>query len=173
MTWCNLYSTASKFNLCIKESLYRKLFLLSGCISLGVLLVIYTTYAYQFALVAVVVMLTIISIVISKTESRQPTPLQLRFDEDGACSFESTLKESDESSNDVKKHFQLLASSRYSFFGCWLHMVPLSSTHIPNHLPDGINNIFIKKWLFIYRDSLTDEDFSRLSQMIRKLQNAT
>jgi hypothetical protein len=113
------------------------------------------------------------SIVIAKTEKRQPKSFQVMFDEGGIFSFEEIPKSSNENIGDVKKQFQLLASSRYSFFGCWLHMAPLPGKYSEARYPDAINKTLKRKWLFIYRDSLTAEDFSRLSTMIIKLKTAT
>jgi hypothetical protein len=134
-------------------------------------MVIYFTYAYQFALMVVVVILTIMGVVVAKRENRQPISLHVIFDESGIFSFEEPPKNKGESTRVEKKQFQLLSSSRYSFFGCWLHIEPLSNTYFSPRLPDGMNKIFNRKWLFIYRDSLTAEEFSRLSQIIRKIKS--
>ena len=87
----------------------------------------------------------------------------MNIDNNGVCSFEFMLEKSVESTVDAKEQFQLLESSRYSFFGCWLEMY--SSKTMTN----AINKKHKKKQLFIYRDSLSPEDFSRLSQIIRTL----
>lgn len=163
MPWCNLYSNASKYNLCIKQSSNRSIFLLSGYIFFNLLLISYTTYAYQFVLVIVVLTMTVISVLIAKKNTKKLTTLQMNLDENGVCSFEYMLEPSVVSTVDVKEQFQLLASSRYSFFGCWLHM------HSFESLTNTINKKHKKKQLFIYRDSVSPEDFSRLSQVIRKL----
>lgn len=111
------------------------------------------------------------SILIAKQRNVQLTTLQVILDEHGVCSFEYMLENTVESKVDTKEQFQLLASSRYSFFGCWLHMVPLSNLYSPESLPNEINKRCEQKRLFIYRDSLSAKDFSRMSQVIRKLKN--
>ncbi|WP_425451868.1 protein YgfX [Candidatus Colwellia aromaticivorans] len=173
MPWCNLYSTASKYNLCIKQSLYHYLLLFSGCICFSLLLISYVTYAYQFLLVTVVLTITLLSIFVAKKRNGQLTTLQVILDEYGVCSFEYMLENTVQSTVDRKEQFQLLASSRYSFFGCWLHMAPLSNLYPPKFLLNAINERGKNKRLFIYRDSLSAEDFSRLSQVIRKLKNTS
>lgn len=167
--WCNLFSNASKYSICIKQSRYRTLLLLSGGIFFSLLLVSYVTYAYQFVLVIVVLTITIMSVLIAKSKDEQLTTLHFILDEDCVCSFEYVLENKVRSTVDTKEQFQLLASSRFSFLGCWLHMAPLANSSSPESLPNTINKRRNKKLLFIYRDSLSAEDFSRLSQVIGKL----
>jgi hypothetical protein len=111
------------------------------------------------------------SIIIAKKKNGQLTSLQFTLDEYSVCSFEYAPDNKAEnivvSHVSRKEQFQLLASSRYSFFGCWLHMAPFS------HLSYAINKKPKNKWLFIYRDSLNTQDFSRLSQAIRKLKDTS
>jgi hypothetical protein len=107
--------------------------------------------------------MTVISLQIAKKKFKQLTVLHMNIDENGVCSFESMLENSLESTVDAKEQFQLLVSSRYSFFGCWLDMYSSKA------MTKAINKKHKKKQLFIYRDSLSPKDFSRLSQIIRKL----
>ncbi len=86
------------------------------------------------------------------------------LDDDGIFSIVKDYNSTMETSEEVKEQFQLLANSRYSFFGCWLYMTPL---------PVTINKKSKTKQLFIYRDSLSAKDFSRLSQVIRSLSSST
>ncbi len=167
--WCNLYSTASKYDICVKQSRYRNLLWLSGCLFFNLLLISYITYAYQFLLVIVVLTITFMSILIAKKSNGQLTSLQFTLDDYGVCSFEYPLENTVISNVGRKEQFQLLASSRYSFFGCWLHMAPFSNLSSSALLSYAINKQSKNKWLFIYRDSLSTQDFSRLSQVIRKL----
>lgn len=167
--WCNLFSTASKFNICIKQSRYRNLLFLGGVVFISLLLISYVTYAYQFVLVIAVLTITIISVLITKQGDEQVTTLQLTLDKYGICSFEHTLGNRAESTDDIKEQFQLLTSSQYSFFGCWLVMQPLSNISSTAPLFSVINKKRKNKLLFIYRDSLSAVDFSRLSQVIRNL----
>jgi hypothetical protein len=167
--WFNLYSTASKYNICVKQSRYRYLLWLSGYLFINLLLISYVTYAYQFVLVVVVLTITLISIFIANKRVRQLTSIQFTVDEFSICSFEYRREKTVLSAIAEKEQFQLLASSRYSFLGCWLHMAPLSNLSSSALLSYAINKKRKNKWFFIYRDSLSAQDFSRLSQAIRKL----
>jgi len=169
MPWCNLFSTASKYNICIKPSRYRNLLFLAASVFFSLLLISYTTYAYQFVLVIAVITITIMSVLIAKQRNEQFTSFQLIVNENGVCSFEYMLENTDECTVNSKEPFQLLTSSRYSFFGCWLYMAPLSNLSSSGFLPNTINKKCKKARFFIYRDSLSAEDFSRLAQVIRKL----
>ncbi len=172
MPWCNLFSTASKYNICIKPSRYRNLLFLAASVFFSLLLISYTTYAYQFVLVIAVITITIMSILIAKQRNEQLTRFQVIVNENGVCLFEYMLENTDECTVNSKESFQLLTSSRYSFFGCWLYMVPLSNLSSSGFLPNTINKNR-KKRLFIYRDSLSAENFSRLAQIIRKLKKTS
>jgi hypothetical protein len=175
--WCNLYSTASKYNICVKQSQYRNLFWLSACLFFNLLLISYATYAYQLVLVIAVLTIVLMSIIIAKKKNGQLTSLQFTLDEYSVCSFEDAPDNKAEnivvSHVSRKEQFQLLASSRYSFFGCWLHMAPFSHLSSSALLSYAINKKPKNKWLFIYRDSLSTQDFSRLSQAIRKLKDTS
>ena len=175
--WCNLYSTASKYNICVKQSQYRNLLWLSACLFFNLLLISYVTYAYQFVLVIAVLAITLMSILIAKKGNGQLTNVQFTVDEYSICSFECPLDNKAEntvvSNVSRKEEFQLLASSRYSFWGCWLHMESLSNLSSSAFLSYAINKKSKNKWLFIYRDSLSTQDFSRLSQAIRQLKDTS
>lgn len=165
--WCNLFSIESKYNICIKASRYRNLLLLSSCIFLSLLLISYLTYAYQLVLGIAVLTITLVSTLIIKRNQTQLTMYQMVLNENGVCSFEFSTKDAPKSNAYSKEQFQLLASSRYSFFGCWLHMETLPNLSSSQYIPNAINKSHKKRWLFIYRDSLTAEGFSRLSHVIR------
>ena len=167
--WCNLFSNASKYNICIRPSRYRNLLLVSSGVLFSLLLISYATYAYQFVLVIAVLTITVLSVLIAKKKDEKFTKLHFLLDEEGVCSFQYTPENKLESTADRKEQFQLLTSSRFSFFGCWLCMAPLSTLTLSENLPCAINKRRKKKLLFIYRDSLSAEDFSRLSQVIGKL----
>jgi hypothetical protein len=67
--------------------------------------------------------------------------------------------------SDKISSYQLLPNSRLSFVGCWLVFQPsgLSTTSIK------LNGNRALTKLFIYRDSLSRQDFSRLAKIIKKL----
>jgi len=88
------------------------------------------------------------SVVVSKASTKQ-AELAYRFEinQHGICSF------------DGEEYFQLLPSSRLSFVGCWLTLNSLSALQPTANL----------KQVFIFRDSLSAQDFSRLSLVMRNL----
>ncbi|MBL4941327.1 MAG: hypothetical protein JKY81_06630 [Colwellia sp.] len=66
---------------------------------------------------------------------------------------------------DENQHYQLQASSRLSFLGCWLILQPLSAVgSMFNEKNNKPNTQY-----FIYRDSLSEQDFSHLSKVIAQL----
>jgi len=94
---------------------------------------------------------------------------QMVLNKNGVCSLESRIEDTAKKTTESKDQYQLLASSRYSFFGCWLHMESLPNHFSSPYIPSGINKSHKKRWLFIYRDSLTAQGFSQLSHVIRIL----
>jgi hypothetical protein len=133
----------------------------------------YVTYAYLFVLVSVVFIITLLGLFFVQKKNDQLPTLQIIVDELGICSFETIIEKKVESDNDLKEQqkeqFQLLSGSRYSFLGCWLYLTPLSSLYSSEFLTSWINKKPEKKRLFIYRDSLSADDFSKLSRVIRNL----
>ena len=111
--------------------------------------------------------MTLLSVLIVKQSGEQATTFQFIFDEHGVCSFEFMPENTVASAIDRKEPFQLLTGSRYSFLGCWLNVY--SAEPVSN----AINKRHKKKRLFIYRDSLSTEDFSRLTQVIRNLKKTS
>ena len=75
------------------------------------------------------------------------------LDNQGICAFEGG------------NNYQLQANSRISFLGCWLILQPVSDTSLI--INNQNNNVKIR--FFIFRDSLSKQDFSRLSQVINQL----
>ena len=165
--WCNLFSIASKYNICIKQSRYRNFLLAGSGVSFGLLLAVYLTYAYHLIWIIAVVTATLISLFIAKKREPKLVSYQMELNENGICSFEYTQQNTDIKMLASKEQFQLLPSSRFSFFGCWLHMSPLPTQHSPELLINSVNKSDKKEWLFIYRDSLTSQGFTQLTHVIR------
>ena len=61
--------------------------------------------------------------------------------------------------------YQLVATSRLGFIGCWLIMLPIENS--PNQ-EQSIAKATTKQ-LFIFRDSLASQDFSRIANIIKQL----
>ncbi len=57
--------------------------------------------------------------------------------------------------------YKLLASSRLGFLGCWLELQPIKVSATPSKMKN--------KHLFIFRDSLNGQDFSRLVRVVKQL----
>jgi hypothetical protein len=113
------------------------------------------------------------SIWIADNKNEQKAQFQFTVDENGVFLFEGGLENTVKVSADKNEQFQLLGNSRYSFFGCWLYLVPLSNLSTFDSLTHTINKKPKQKRLFLYRDSLSAEEFSRLSQVIRKLSHSS
>jgi len=67
--------------------------------------------------------------------------------------------------NNDNINYQLLAESRLSFIGCWLVIMPNNSTATQQ---SSSKNRYPKQ-IFIFRDSLHEQDFSRLARVINQL----
>jgi len=114
------------------------------------LLLLYFSYAYHLALTIAVTTLAMISIVLAQQRGKQVKVIyQFELSQQGLCTF------------DGQRYYQLQANSRLSFLGCWLTLTSVTenSTRLASKY----------KQLFIYRDSLSQKDFSRLSLVLRKL----
>ena len=59
--------------------------------------------------------------------------------------------------------YQLLTDSRFSFIGLWLIMQPNDTPLLSNSLKTSTTQ------LFIFRDSVSQQDFSRIANIIKKL----
>ncbi len=94
--------------------------------------------------------LMIVSVILARQHSKYEKVIyQFELSQQGLCTF------------DGKSYYQLQANSRLSFLGCWLTLtlVTANSTLLVSK----------HKQLFIYRDSLSQEGFSRLSLVLRNL----
>jgi len=78
-----------------------------------------------------------------------PSVKTLIIDNDGYCIF-SNHKEKQENKLKISNQHKLLKHSRVSFFGCWLCFK-------------------YKPTLFIFKDSLSEANFSQLSRIIKQL----
>ncbi|MDP7592528.1 MAG: hypothetical protein QF552_07485 [Litorilituus sp.] len=151
--WCNLFSIASKFNVKVYKSYYKPLIYIAISQLIVSLLLLYFSYAYQLALVHAVITTLLLGILYSAQKHNRPVLVKdksllyhFEITNQGVCTF------------DGNKHYQLQGSSRLSFFGCWLFFLrssPIKSLNVCQH-----------KHLFIFKDSLTEQDFSRLSAVL-------
>nr|WP_019028499.1 hypothetical protein [Colwellia piezophila] len=63
------------------------------------------------------------------------------------------------------QRYQLVQVSRVSFIGCWLIMVPSESVLSQRSI---VVNHTLKQF-FIFKDSISEQDFSRLARVIKQL----
>lgn len=119
------------------------------------LLLLHFSYAYYLALAVATLTLIALSILYTQQHSKDNLKkagflYQFELSQQGLCSFDGSA------------YYQLQTSSRFSFLGCWLSLKPMAKSKV---LPSK------KKQLFIYRDSLSKQDFSRLAQVLKNLAN--
>ncbi|MCI2283275.1 hypothetical protein L3081_07505 [Colwellia sp. MSW7] len=149
--WCNLFSTASKYNIEVKKSRYKPLFCASVTVIIIALLLVYFTYAYHLILAGTVLSVLLLGILLAK-KGKPVVVASFELDNQGRCSFDGV------------HYYQLLTRSRFSFLGCWLYLQYCND----NTRYNANNNDAIKR-VFIFRDSLYEDDFSRLSNVISQL----
>lgn len=154
MPWCNLFSVALKFDIEIKLSRYKYIFgdvLLITLIS--VCLVIVCDEVWQKCVYSTLLGIVITSLVFFRYQHDKNFPSQfLTFDIEGKCYFTPN------------QGWQIQPSSRFSSLGCWLDLKQ------PN-IRDNINQPIKTKQLFIFSDSLSSQDRSRLCRVISRLKS--
>jgi len=156
----SLFSTISKYNIDITQSRYRLCFFYT--IFIAVLIVFSANFfiftrADTYLMILTLLAISIFSIgVINSVKGKERVLRSFTLANDGVISF-----------SDERLNYQLLASSRFSFFGCWLIM-KLAITN-----GDGAGEVqnvnFKTKRCFIYRDSLNGQDFARLIKVLASL----
>ena len=151
--WCNLFSTASKYNITVNKPHYKVIVYLGVVLILALLLLTFFTYAYHLALTVAVVSTILLGFLLTKQSRQQVIISTFELTEQGQCLFKDG------------SNYQLHLSSRCSFLGCWLVLQPLVTAGIFPVVK--INNG--KELFFIYRDSLSKQDFSRIANVISQL----
>jgi len=121
------------------------------------LLLILFTYAYHLALTISVIGIILLGAFLPLQNNQQAIVSTFELNNQGLCTFDDEM------------HYQLQASSRFSFVGCWLILQPVLTANTPFYSKNKIR----KRLLFIYRDSLSQQDFSRLSNVIAQLDHQT
>lgn len=61
--------------------------------------------------------------------------------------------------------YQLLATSRIGFLGCWLELTSKAKT---GSSQNGMS-LAAQKHVFIFRDAFSEQDYARLNRIIRQL----
>ena len=153
--WSNLFLSGSKYKVTINQS--RHQFFIYGVLIFSViatLIILFTVNLYPLASITFIVFF-IFSIAISNTKVFSPLPKnsckQLLF-----LTEEGLFQLGSYKSNILIDEFILSPYSRVSFLGCWLIFSKV-----------GINNKLQSK--FIFKDSLSSKDYSRLRRIIMAL----
>ena len=129
----------------------------SGIASIVLLLAFYT-YAYHLALALTVVTFVLLGFLLAVQNPQKVIVSRFELSSQGICAF------------DDNHYYQLQSNSRFSFLGCWLILQPLTAqptTSVNSLFKANKNNS--KRLFFIYRDSLNNQDFSRLTKVISEL----
>lgn len=152
--WSNLYSNASKYNINVRDSQYKRaVYSVIGVFTSLIILVSFT-FHYGIALLIAIISIISLSLFLSISRLNRPITSSLTLTKVGVVEF----------SND-QVIYQLLPESRLSFFGCWLVLGPSENTVTQHSNP----NKKYPKQLFIFKDSLHAQDFSRLASVINQL----
>lgn len=163
--WCNLFSTALKYNITLRKSRYQLVLGVGCAVTLVILPLIFVTYAYQLGLAIAIIFVFLSAIWLAHTKKHQQNIIsRFELNNEGVCSFETSMHRIE--------HYQLLENSRFSFFGCWLFLQPTTNNSCVKAGGNLVNNSDVKKQFFIYRDSLSDQDYSRLTNVIAQLNHS-
>ena len=155
--WCNIYLSASKYNINVKYSRYKLAIYSFSVILLCLILLISFTFYYVIAQVIALAAIISLSLFLSKSNNNAIAHSFVLTYTGGLCFDKDPLS------------YHLLTTSRLGFIGCWLIMVPSELTL--NQC--GNTNNTSPKQLFIFRDSISGQDFSRLARVIKQLGEVT
>lgn len=155
--WCNLFSAASKYSITVNKSRYKIIVYVGVALVCILILLTFFTYAYHLALTIAVAGVVLLGLLLAKQNSSQVMISTFELNDQGQCSFEDD------------NHYQLHLSSRYSFLGCWLVLQPISTAGALFQAKKTTKSNSATKLFFIYRDSLSKQDFSRISKVITQL----
>jgi len=111
------------------------------------------SYAYILALVILIASLLYISIYIS-LENNEDFTHYLSITTDGLLTI-----------NNEKMEYQLLATSRLGFIGCWL---TLQKRSVLVNSSKKTPQVTLRE-LFIFRDSLSEQDYARLVNVLKQI----
>jgi hypothetical protein len=116
----------------------------------SLLFLVLFSYAYHVALAIAIFTSIILGILYSQQQDKSARVLyQFELTSQGMCTF------------DGESYYQLQLNSRLSFLGCWLNFISTIEGSMPSDKR-------VKK-IFIYRDSLSEQDFSRISRILKSL----
>ena len=148
----------SKYNITVNKPHYKVIVYLGVVLILALLLLTFFTYAYYLSLTIAVFGVGLLGFLLAKQCKQQVVISTFDLTDQGQCLFED------------EGNYQLHVSSRCSFLGCWLVLQPISAVGTLFVAKKFVaKNKRVKKLFFIYRDSLSRHDFSRLAKVIAQL----
>lgn len=112
------------------------------------------TFHYGIALWLAIISIISLSLFLSISHLNKPITNSLTLTKAGVVEL-----------NNDQISYQLLPESRLSFIGCWLVLIPNDNAVTQHSNPDKK----YPKQLFIFKDSLHKQDFSRLARVINQL----
>jgi len=152
--WSSIYSNASKYNVNVKDSRYK--LALYGFLAVIASLVILVSFTFQYILALSLAIISVISLsIFVSIKNDKPITYSFVLTNIGEIFF-----------NKEQISYQVLAGSRHSFIGCWLVMIPNHTTHSQDYMSSKT----APKQLFIFRDSFTKQDYSRIGRVLSELE---
>ena len=150
----NLYSNALKYNVNVRESRYKLAVYSALVIFICLVMLVIFTFYYILAQTVAAASIIALSLFLSISK-KNPLTSSFILTNTGSIRF-----------NNEEASYQLLAGSRLSFIGCWLVM----SQNVPAvFLPKDLFETMPKQ-LFIFRDSINEQDYSRIARVIKQLE---
>lgn len=144
--WCNLFSIESKYNILIGPSRYKKLFF--GAVLYASTILVLSVFEQVYIEVYLVYFY-----LLGPRTFLSPLFVHNQYfsiNNMGLCVF------------DNNNELQLHPSSRVSFLGCWL-------VFCENERACESESLNKATHLYIFKDSLSDTDFSRLARVLNML----
>ncbi len=152
--WSNIYSNASKYNVNVKDSRYKLAFY--GFLAVIASLVILVSFTFQYILALSLAIISVISLsLFVSINNNKPITNSFILTSVGEIFL-----------NKEQRSYQLLVGSRHSFIGCWFVMIPNHTTHSQHDMSSKTT----PKQLFIFRDSFTKQDYSRIGRVLSELE---
>lgn len=155
----NLFSEIEKYHIKIMYSYYRLCLVYSLFVAAFIFAFItFSQYlnARPYLIILAILALSILFVGVLNSTNQQKKKVNI-----APYSFTLTAKGVLTFLNDDVS-YQLCGKSRFSFLGCWLILAPLTVKNI------ALQNKR-KKSYFIYRDSLSGQDFARIITVINSL----
>ena len=151
--WCNLYSTALKYNLTLRSSRYQQALYVFLAFSVCLILLISFTYHYFIALASTTFAIIAFNVYLS-FENNNKVIGNILLAADGVIRIDASLLD-----------YQLMPTSRSSFLGCWLELTPKATSITTSKMKYNTN----VKRIFLFKDAFSQKDYTRLTRVIKRL----